>query len=92
MKKILTGLFAVLIAASTAFAVETAKPAASFDPMYHWFDGTTYLGYLSLSSQQAVCNANTTIDCRQGYNAIDFDEEGREIPVGSVAHPLFKVQ
>ncbi len=92
MKKMFIGLIAILIAASTAFAVQASKPTTALDPMYHWFDPQgNYLGYFSLSSQQAICNATTTIECRNGYDEIDFDQEGREVPVGTVQAPLKKL-
>ncbi|HEX6916331.1 MAG TPA: hypothetical protein VF145_13870 [Chitinophagaceae bacterium] len=91
MKKMLIGLFAVLLAAGTVFAVEANHPKMAFDPSYHWFDDQgTYLGFLTESSQRAICDANTSIVCRNGYTEIDFDEDGNEVPAGVLMVPLKK--
>jgi hypothetical protein len=68
MKKILLGVFAILLAAATVFTTQANKPVtATDDPVYHWFEGEDYIGEATKLQMSVFCNEGSTV-CLEAFD------------------------
>jgi hypothetical protein len=80
MKKILLGVFAFLFAAATVFATQANQSVKANDPVYHWFDGQTYVGDGTVQDMSSLCNQVNAVECLGGYLDITGEERPSQLP------------
>lgn len=80
------GVFAVLLAAATVFAAQV-NSNKTYDPVYHWFDGNTYLGTGTVAEKSQICNEDTDIICMEAFESAP----GGQRPSTPVVATLFEL-
>jgi hypothetical protein len=87
MKKILMGIFVVLLAAATAFATPQSRSQRLDDPLLEWFDDDgNYIGQEFYSVMHGLCPYEASV-CAKGYGSATV-VEGQVVPVGGIVQTV----
>jgi len=85
MKKFLVGLFALVLAAATAFATEQPTATRVDDPVLYWFDGATFMGTGTIEEKSGICNGTEDV-CLEGFE----EAPNQQRPTGEAYHILYR--